>query len=64
VPIPHAGSLHQIAAAVPPMTGAEYLTVDVLAGLWRHMDTAFDIGLAEAKLSVQELLKSRPAILP
>ena len=41
------------------MTGAEYLTVDVLAGLWRHMDTAFDIELAEAKLSVQELLKSR-----
>ena len=59
VPIPDTDTLHQIAAAVPPMTGAEYLTADVLADLWRDMDTAFDVELAEAKLSVQELLKSR-----
>ncbi|MGB7013253.1 MAG: DEAD/DEAH box helicase, partial [Pseudolabrys sp.] len=49
----------QIATAVPPMIGAEYLTADVLADLWRSMDGAFDVELAEAKLSVQEFLKRR-----
>ncbi len=48
-----------MAAAVPPMTGAEYLTASVLADLWRGMDAAFDAELADAKLSVQEFLKSR-----
>jgi non-specific serine/threonine protein kinase len=41
------------------MIGAEYLTADVLADLWRGMDTAFDAELAEATLSVQEFLKRR-----
>src|SRR6185312_12548477 len=41
VPIPEDGELGQIAAAVPPMIGAEYLTTDVLADLWRGMDEAF-----------------------
>ncbi|MGB6503198.1 MAG: DEAD/DEAH box helicase [Xanthobacteraceae bacterium] len=41
------------------MTGAEYLTVGVLADLWRGMDAAFDAELADAKLSVQEFLKRR-----
>ena len=58
VPIPDTDTLHQIAAAVPPMTGAEYLTADVLADLWRDMDTAFDVELAEAKLSVQEFSRA------
>ncbi|MEO6841930.1 MAG: DEAD/DEAH box helicase [Bradyrhizobium sp.] len=51
--------LSQIAAAVPPMMGAEYLTTTVLAGLWRDMDAAFDIELADARLSVQDFLKAR-----
>ena len=38
-----------MAAAVPPMTGAEYLTASVLADLWRGMDAAFDAELAEAE---------------
>ncbi len=59
VPIPADGELEKMAAAVPPMTGAEYLTAGVLAGLWRGMDTAFDAELADVKLSVQEFLKSR-----
>jgi len=46
-------------AAVPPMTGAEYLTTAVLADLWRGMDAALNAELAEAKLSVQEFLKGR-----
>src|SRR6266702_698145 len=59
VPIPTDGELDTMAAAVPPMTGAEYLTTSVLATLWRGMDAAFDAELVQAKLSVQEFLKSR-----
>jgi non-specific serine/threonine protein kinase len=59
VSIPEKNELDQIATAVPPMIGAEYLTADVLADLWRSMDGAFDVELAEAKLSMQEFLKRR-----
>jgi superfamily II DNA or RNA helicase len=59
VPVLAEGDLDKMAAAVPPMTGAEYLTAAVLADLWRAMDAAFDAELAQAKLSVQEFLKSR-----
>jgi hypothetical protein len=38
VPIPADGELDALAAAVPPMTGAEYLTTEVLVDLWRGMD--------------------------
>ncbi len=48
-----------MAAAVPPMDGAEYVTAAVLAALWRDIDAAFDAELADARLSVQEFLKSR-----
>src|SRR3979411_2352614 len=48
-----------MAAAAPPMTGAEYLTASVLADLWRAVDAAFDAEFARAALSVQEFLKSR-----
>src|SRR5208282_5543016 len=58
-PVPIAGDIDTITVAVPPMIGAEYLTADVLANLWRDMDAAFDAELAEARLSVQEYLKSR-----
>ena len=59
VPAPADGELDRMAAAVPPMAGAEYLTAAVLADLWRGMDAAFDAELADAKLSVQEFLKRR-----
>jgi non-specific serine/threonine protein kinase len=59
VPIPGDGEFDTIAAAVPPMIGAEYLTASVLANLWRDMDAAFDAELAEVRLSLQEYLKSR-----
>src|SRR5271169_4446716 len=58
VPIPGDGEFDTIAVAVPPMIGAEYLTADVLANLWRDMDAAFDTELTEASLSAQEYLKS------
>jgi superfamily II DNA or RNA helicase len=59
VPLPADGEFERLAASVPPMTGAEYLTAAVLAELWRGMDAAFDTELAQAKLSVQEFLKRR-----
>src|ERR1700704_1353002 len=59
VPLPADNTLDRMAAAVPPMTGAEYLTTAVLADLWRSLDAAFDVELGEAKLSVQEFLKRR-----
>ena len=46
VPLPADGEFDKLAAAVPPMTGAEYLTAAVLAELWRGMDAAFDTELA------------------
>jgi hypothetical protein len=59
VPAPADGELDGMAAAVPPMVGAEYLTSEVLAHLWQGMDAACDAELADASLSVQEFLKSR-----
>ena len=59
VPILAHGELDMLAAAVPPMTGAEYLTTAVLANLWSGMDSAFDAELAQSNLTVQEFLKSR-----
>ena len=59
VSIPASGELDKLAASVPPMTGAEYLTAAVLADLWRGMDAAFDVQLADARLSVQAFLKGR-----
>lgn len=51
--------LERIAAAVPPMVGAEYLTAAVLADLWGAIDAAFAVELGESGLSVQDYLKSR-----
>jgi superfamily II DNA or RNA helicase len=59
VPVPVDGQLDTMAAAGPPMTGAEYLTAEVLADLWKGIDAAFDAELAPAKLTVQEFLKHR-----
>src|SRR5262249_56936102 len=59
VRLPVDGRLTRRGAAVPPMTGAEYLTASVLAELWHTIDAAFDVELADAKVSVQEFLKRR-----
>ena len=59
VPLPALGELDTMVAAVPPMTGAEYLTAEVLADLWRGMDQAFDTELAQSTLTVQAFLSSR-----
>ena len=59
VSIPADGELDGMVAAVPPMTGAEYLTAIVLTSLWQAVDAAFDTELAETRFSVQEFLKNR-----
>jgi len=59
VPAPENSELEQTAFAVPPMTGAEYLTAPLLADLWHRIDAAFDAEIAAAKLTVQEFLKGR-----
>jgi superfamily II DNA or RNA helicase len=56
---PANSELEQMAFAVPPMAGAEYLTTTLLADLWHCIDSAFDAELAIAKLTVQEFLKGR-----
>jgi len=47
-----------LAAAAPVMPGAEYLTTEVLTSLWAEIGAAFLVELAEAKVPVQEFLKS------
>src|SRR4051812_21115052 len=59
VPAPAEAELNKLAAAVPPMMGAEYLTSSVLTDLWQAMDAACDAELAQAKVPVQEFVKSR-----
>ncbi len=41
------------------MTGAEYLSAEVLGALWQELDAAFALELAESKRGIQEFLKSR-----
>ena len=57
LPVPPPGELEPLALASPPMTGAEYLTVEVLQRLWQEMDAAFTQELVEAGNSIQDFLK-------
>ena len=59
VPPPPVGELVGLALAAPPMTGAEYLTADILRTLWQETDRAFAIELAESGSSIQAFLKRR-----
>jgi len=59
VAVPPDEELERIAIGAPPMLGAEYLTAAVLDALWREMDAAFNLELAESKSGVQDFLKRR-----
>jgi len=59
VPTPPNTELDRIVRAVPPMTGAEYLTAEVLQTFWQELDAAFGIELVESKCGVQDFLKQR-----
>src|SRR3990170_2511680 len=49
IPAPPPEELETLAAAAPPMTGAEYLTASVLRALWEGLDAAFRSELSESK---------------
>ena len=59
IPAPALSELEALAAAAPPMTGAEYLTAAVLETLWTETATAFRAELAESKASVQAFLQRK-----
>jgi non-specific serine/threonine protein kinase len=56
-PVPPREPLLALAAAAPPMTGAEYLTAAVLESLWHEMAAAFHDERARSGLGAQELLR-------
>ena len=57
IPPPPAEEFERLATAAPPMTGAEYLTVEVLGALWLELNAAFNTELEESKVGIQEFLK-------
>jgi hypothetical protein len=57
VPAPAEGELHQIAWAAPAMTGAEYISADVLRALWEETDAAFASELRDSGETVPEFLR-------
>src|ERR1039457_6482942 len=59
VPTPPNAELERLVLAAPPMTGAEYLTAEVLHAFWQELDAGFAIELAESKCGVQDFLKRR-----
>ena len=59
VPAPPASELDSLAASVPPMAGAEYLTGEVLHALWSEIDAALRNEVAAAKTGVQSFLAKR-----
>ncbi len=59
IPTPAVGELEALAAAAPPMDGAEYLTASVLETLWTEIAEALRSELAESKASVQEFLQRK-----
>jgi hypothetical protein len=59
IPAPAFAELEVLAAAAPPMTGAEYITASVLERLWTEIADAFRSELAESKASVHEFLQRR-----
>jgi len=61
IPAPAIEELEALAAAAPPMTGAEYITASVLETLWTETAAAFRSELAESKGSVQEFLQRKSA---
>jgi hypothetical protein len=59
VAAPDQASLEALVSDAPPMTGAEYLSVEILRDLWGQIDAALHQELTRSKLSLQEFLKAR-----
>jgi len=58
VPLPAADAMAMLVNIAPPMAGGEYLTVEVLAGLWSQIDAALREQRAQAKTTLQEFLRA------
>jgi superfamily II DNA or RNA helicase len=58
VPEPTEGELASLLLSAPMMAGAEYLTSDVLLGLWHETAQAFAAGLKAAGTSLQHFLQA------
>lgn len=56
---PDASALETRCLAAPPMTGAEYLTPEVLLALWSDIESAVKGELAAGSQSLQDFLKSK-----
>jgi non-specific serine/threonine protein kinase len=59
VSVPDEAKLWVILVDLPPMTGWEYFTANVLAKLWAELDAALRAELAASKLKLQEFIKAR-----
>jgi len=59
VAVPAASHFDALVADAPPMTGAEYLSSEVLAALWIDMDAALRHDLAASQLALPDFLKQR-----
>lgn len=59
VTAPDEAALRAAMTDLPPMTGWEYLTPDVLTKLWAELDTALHAELAVSKLKLQKFIKAR-----
>jgi non-specific serine/threonine protein kinase len=57
LPPPPPADLGMRALAAPPLPGSEYLTGEVMAGLWTALGEAFGAGLAAARAPLQDYLK-------
>ena len=58
VAAPDDRALDALIADAPPMTGAEYMSTDVLIALWGELDAALREELVAAKVTLQAFLKS------
>ncbi len=57
IPPPSEQHLEALASRAPVMRGAEYLTPDVLRGLWKEIDDAFATEIDESRITVRDFLK-------
>ena len=59
VPVPDEPSLDALIAGAPPMSGAEYLTREVIIALWAAIEAAVRVSLKASGDSLQAFLKAR-----
>jgi superfamily II DNA or RNA helicase len=58
IPPPAESDLAELVLTAPVMRGAEYISQDVLCGLWNEISAAFTVALSHARTDLQGFLKS------